>query len=61
MKLKPNVHHSVSRMTANQAPEVLPRKLGADRPTQLKALVIRPVCGVYMKAKIRQTADEGTT
>src|SRR3954469_3359814 len=61
MKLKPNVHHKVSRTTANQAPEVLPKKSGAVSPTQPKALVIRPVSGVYMKAKMRQTAEDGTT
>src|SRR3954454_8007723 len=61
MKLKPNVHHKVRRTTANQAPEVLPKKSGAVSPNQPKALVMRPVCGVYMKAKIRQTAAEGTT
>src|SRR3954453_23627527 len=61
MKLKPNVHHKVSRTTANHAPEVLPKKSGAVRPNQPKALVIRPVSGVYMKAKIRHTAAEGTT
>src|SRR3954466_8434826 len=61
MKLKPNVHHRVSRTTANQAPEVLPKKSGAVSPTQPKALVIKPVSGVYMKAKMRHTAAEGTT
>src|SRR3954451_6423045 len=61
MKLKPNVPHSVSSTTANQAPDVLPRKSGAVSPNQPNALVIRPVCGVYMNAKIRQTADDGTT
>src|SRR4051794_14116262 len=61
MKLKPNVHHKVRRTTANQAPEVLPKKSGAVSPNQPKALVIRPVSGVYMKAKIRHTAAEGTT
>src|SRR3954447_24506316 len=61
MKLKPNVHHKVSRTTANHAPEVLPKKSGAVRPNQPNALVIRPVSGVYMKAKIRHTAAEGTT
>src|SRR3954454_21999488 len=61
MKLKPNVHHRVSRTTANQAPEVLPKKSGAVSPTQPKALVIRPVSGVYMNAKIRHTAEDGTT
>lgn len=61
MKLNPRVHHSVSSTTANQAPVVLPRKSGAVRPNHPKALVIRPVWGVYMNAKIRQTAEEGTT
>src|SRR3954465_7294372 len=61
MKLKPKVHHRVSRTTANQAPDVLPKKSGAVSPTQLNALVIRPVSGVYMKAKMRHTAEEGTT
>src|SRR3954447_22886594 len=61
MKLKPKVHHKVSRTTANQAPDVLPKKSGAVSPTQLNALVIRPVSGVYMKAKMRHTAEEGTT
>ena len=61
MKLNPKVHHNVSSTTANQAPEVLPRKLGAVSPTQVNALVISPVSGVYMNAKIRHTADDGTT
>ena len=61
MKLKPKVHHKVSRTTAAHAPEVLPRKFGEDRPTHPKALVISPVCGVYMNAKIRHTAEDGTT
>src|SRR5919112_5153038 len=61
MKLKPNVHHRVSSTTASQAPEVLPRKLGAVSPNQPNALVMSPVSGVYMKAKIRHTADDGTT
>src|SRR3954447_16400020 len=61
MKLKPNVHHRVSSTTANQAPDVLPKKSGAVRPIQPKALVIRPVSGVYMKAKMRHTAEAGTT
>src|SRR3712207_3410115 len=61
MKLKPNVHHTVSRTTANQAPDVVPKKSGASSPNQPKALVIRPVSGVYMNAKIRHTAAEGTT
>src|SRR5918998_748394 len=61
MKLKPNVHHTVSRTTANQAPEVVPKKFGGVSPTQLKAFVISPVSGVYMKAKMRHTAAEGTT
>src|SRR3712207_9034477 len=61
MKLKPNVHQTVSRTTANQAPEVLPKKSGAVSPNQPKALVISPVSGVYMKAKMRHTAAEGTT
>src|ERR1700712_129519 len=61
MKLKPNVHHRVSRTTANQAPEVLPRKLGGVSPSHVNALVTSPVSGVYMNAKIRQTADDGTT
>src|SRR3954468_9761195 len=61
MKLKPKVHHSVSRTTANHAPEVLPRKSGGVRPTAENALVISPVSGVYMNAKIRQTAEDGTT
>src|SRR5688500_4169489 len=61
MKLNPKVHHNVSRTTANHAPEVLPKKSGAVSPNQPKALVIRPVSGVYMKAKIRHTAADGTT
>src|ERR1700722_2027841 len=61
MKLKPNVHHNVSRVTASQAPEVLPRKFGADSPTPLNSLLMSPVCGVYMNAKMRQTTEDGTT
>src|SRR4028118_2299867 len=61
MKLNPNVHHTVSRTTSNQAPEVLPKKSGAVSPNQPKALVISPVSGVYMNAKMRHTAAEGTT
>src|SRR4051794_3670467 len=61
MKLKPNVHHSVSRTTENQAPLTLPRKSGAVRPNQPKAWLIRPVSGVYMNAKIKHTIEEGTT
>src|SRR4028119_2385794 len=61
MKLKPKVHHKVSSVTANQAPVVLPKKSGAVSPNHEKALVIRPVSGVYMKAKIKHTAEEGTT
>src|SRR3954451_17287029 len=61
MKLKPKVHHTVSTVTASQAPEVVPKKSGAVRPTQPKALLTRPVCGVYMNAKMRHTAEDGTT
>src|SRR3954452_5738535 len=61
MKLNPKVHHSVSSTTENQAPETLPRKSGAVRPTHPKAWLISPVSGVYMKAKIRHTIDDGTT
>src|ERR1700712_3729222 len=61
MKFRPNVHHKVSSVTPNHAPPTLPRKFGAVSPTKLNALVIKPVSGVYMKAKMRQTADEGTT
>src|SRR4028119_949191 len=61
MKLKPKVHHKVSSTTANQAPDVVPKKSGAVRPIQPNAFVINPVSGVYMKAKIKQTAEEGTT
>src|SRR3954463_9641674 len=61
MKLKPKVHHSVRRTTANQAPLTLPRKSGAVSPTQPNAWLISPVSGVYMKAKIRHTIDDGTT
>src|ERR1700710_568979 len=61
MKFRPNVHHKVSRVTPNHAPPTLPKKFGAVSPTKLKALVIKPVSGVYMNAKIRHTADEGTT
>src|SRR3712207_4020674 len=61
MKLKPNVHHTVSRTTANQAPEVEPKKSGAVSPNQPKALVISPVSGVYMKAKIEEERREQAT
>src|SRR3954465_5119022 len=61
MKLNPKVHHTVSSVTASHAPEVVPKKSGGVRPTQPKALVTRPVCGVYMNAKIRHTAEDGTT
>src|SRR4051812_31940608 len=61
MKLNPNVHHRVSSTTENQAPDTLPRKSGAVSPTQPKAWLISPVSGVYMKAKMRHTIDEGTT
>src|SRR4051812_38180662 len=61
MKLKPKVHHTVSRTTENHAPLTLPRKSGAVSPTQPNAWLISPVSGVYMKAKIRHTMEEGTT
>src|ERR1700712_4345599 len=61
MKLKPKVHHRVSSTTENHAPETLPRKSGAVRPSHPKAWLIRPVSGVYMNAKMRQTIEEGTT
>src|SRR3954464_10861732 len=61
MKLNPNVHQTVSRTTATQPPFSLPRKFGELRPTQPNARVISPVSGVYMKAKIRHTIDDGTT
>src|SRR3954452_14668361 len=61
MKLNPKVHHRVSSTTANQAPDVVPRKFGGVSPTQVNALLISPVCGVYMNAKIRHTAEDGTT
>src|ERR1700712_1368368 len=61
MKLNPKVHHVVSSTTANHAPCVLPRKLGACSPSEVKALVISPVSGVYMNPKISTTMDEGTT
>src|SRR5436190_1079559 len=61
MKLNPKVHHTVSSVTASHAPLVLPRKFGSLMPTAPKALLMRPVSGMYMKAKIRQTAEEGTT
>src|SRR3954466_7728147 len=61
MKFSPKVHHNVSKVTPNQAPPTLPRKFGALSPNQPKALVMSPVSGVYMNAKIRHTAEEGTT
>src|SRR3954451_14292310 len=61
MKLNPKVHHTVSSVTASHAPEVVPKKSGGVRPTQPRALVTRPVCGVYMTAKMRHTAEDGTT
>src|SRR3954447_6943599 len=61
MKLKPKVHHTVSRTTENHAPLTLPRKSGAVSPTQPNAWLISPVSGVYMNRKIRQTMDDGTT
>src|SRR3978361_1518316 len=61
MKLKPKVHQSVSRTTENHAPETLPRKSGAVRPTHPNAWLIRPVSGEYMKAKMRQTIEGGTS
>src|ERR1700712_3258402 len=61
MKLKPKVHQVVRSTTANQAPCVLPRKLGACSPSEVNALVISPVSGVYMNPKISTTIEEGTT
>src|SRR3954467_10830118 len=61
MKLNPKVHHTVSSTTENQAPLTLPRKLGAVKPTPSNALLMRPVSGVYMNAKIKHTIEEGTT
>src|ERR1700712_2790239 len=61
MKLTPKVHHTVSSTTPTQPPLSRPRKFGALRPNQPKAWVMSPVSGVYMKAKIRQTIEDGTT
>src|SRR4051794_21958175 len=61
MKLNPNVHHTVSRTTANQPPDVLPRKFGAVRPNQPNTFERRPISGAYIQAKISATAADGTT